>query len=93
MPRSLSEEHCTVGFDLDMTLVDTRPGIHASLVATSEETGVAIDADGVIARLGPPIQTELAKVFAENEVDTAFADFSEAHGCCRRAGGRKAARR
>lgn len=49
----------TIGFDLDMTLVDSRPGIHAALVAYRAETGVAVDADAIITRLGPPIQTEL----------------------------------
>ena len=33
-----------VGFDLDMTLVDSRPGIAVTLDALSAETGHAIDA-------------------------------------------------
>ena len=40
----------TVGFDLDMTLVDSRPGIRASMDALAQETGVPIDVDVVIAR-------------------------------------------
>jgi phosphoglycolate phosphatase len=32
----------TVGFDLDMTLVDSRPGILATLAALEEETGAAV---------------------------------------------------
>ena len=34
----------TVGFDLDMTLIDSRPGIHACYVALAERTGTSIDA-------------------------------------------------
>jgi phosphoglycolate phosphatase-like HAD superfamily hydrolase len=49
-----------VGFDLDMTLVDPRPGIIASFEALMAETGVVIDVDVVIARLGPPLEVELA---------------------------------
>lgn len=51
----------TVGFDLDMTLVDTRPGVHGSMTRLSTELGIAIDADAVVARLGPPLEVELAE--------------------------------
>lgn len=40
----------TVGFDLDMTLIDSRPGIKAAFLALSAETGFAIDADLAISR-------------------------------------------
>ena len=49
-----------VGFDLDMTLVDSRPGIAATLDALSAETGHAIDAAVVVARLGPMLEDELS---------------------------------
>jgi phosphoglycolate phosphatase len=49
-----------VGFDLDMTLIDPRPGIRASFEALMAETGVAIDAEIAIGRLGPPLEVELA---------------------------------
>ncbi len=45
-----------VGFDLDMTLVDSRPGIAATLRALSAETGVFIDAELVVSRLGPTLE-------------------------------------
>lgn len=64
-----------VGFDLDMTLVDTRVGIHAALVALAADTGRAIDADRVVTALGPPIQGVLAEWFAPDEVDDAVATF------------------
>jgi phosphoglycolate phosphatase len=53
----------TVGFDLDMTLIDSRPGIHATYLALSAETGVHVDADQAITRLGPPLEEELALWF------------------------------
>jgi phosphoglycolate phosphatase len=49
-----------VGFDLDMTLIDPRPGIRASFDALIAETGIKIDIDVVLARLGPPLEIELA---------------------------------
>jgi len=64
----------TVGFDLDMTLVDSRPGIRASMAALSKETGVPIDADVVIDRLGPKLEWELAHWFPADQV---------AHACKR----------
>ena len=56
----------TVGFDLDMTLIDSRPGIHAVYLALSAETGVPIDADLAITRLGPPLEEELAHWFPDD---------------------------
>jgi phosphoglycolate phosphatase len=49
-----------VGFDLDMTLVDPRPGVRASFEALIAETGIEIDIDTVVGRLGPPLEVELA---------------------------------
>ncbi|GAA1979862.1 HAD family hydrolase [Catenulispora subtropica] len=53
----------TVGFDLDMTLIDSRPGVHAVMTELARETGVYIDADAVVGRLGPPLDEELAHWF------------------------------
>ncbi|MEV6481425.1 HAD family hydrolase [Streptomyces sp. NPDC051576] len=58
----------TVGFDLDMTLIDSRPGIHASMRALAERTGTYIDADLVVTRLGPPLAEELIHWFPAEEV-------------------------
>jgi phosphoglycolate phosphatase len=52
-----------VGFDLDMTLIDSRPGVRVSLNALSTETGVPIDVDLVLSRLGPKLEDELAEWF------------------------------
>jgi phosphoglycolate phosphatase len=58
-----------VGFDLDMTLIDPRPGVHAAMRALVAETGVVIDADVVVARLGPPLERELAEWVPAEQVD------------------------
>ncbi|MEU2929947.1 HAD family hydrolase [Streptomyces sp. NPDC007251] len=58
----------TVGFDLDMTLIDSRPGIHACYTALAERTGAFIDADLAVTRLGPPLAEELVNWFPEERV-------------------------
>ncbi|GAA0640641.1 HAD family hydrolase [Streptomyces thermocarboxydovorans] len=59
----------TVGFDLDMTLIDSRPGIHACYVALAERTGTRIDADLAVTRLGPPLTEEMANWFPAEQVE------------------------
>jgi phosphoglycolate phosphatase len=58
-----------VGFDLDMTLLDTRPGIAATFRELSARTGVPVDIDLVVSRLGPPLANELAHWFPAERVD------------------------
>ncbi|MFI2203738.1 HAD family hydrolase [Streptomyces sp. NPDC020192] len=58
----------TVGFDLDMTLIDSRPGIRACYLALSERTGTYIDADLAVTRLGPPLVEELVNWFPEERI-------------------------
>lgn len=67
----------TVGFDLDMTLVDSRPGIAAAYRALSAETGVPIDVDLVVSRIGPPLETELAHWFPAGRVAAAADRYRE----------------
>jgi phosphoglycolate phosphatase len=57
-----------VGFDLDLTLLDTRPGIAAALRELTARTGTYIDADLAVTRLGPPLAHELAQWFPPAEV-------------------------
>ncbi|WAL66295.1 haloacid dehalogenase-like hydrolase [Amycolatopsis cynarae] len=49
----------TVGFDLDMTLIDPRPGMTAVLNALGEESGLALDGEHFAANLGPPLDQVL----------------------------------
>ncbi|MFJ3900192.1 HAD family hydrolase [Streptomyces sp. NPDC090025] len=65
----------TVGFDLDMTLIDSRPGIRAVYVALTAETGVPIDADLAVSRLGPPLEHEIAEWFPAERVDEMVARY------------------
>lgn len=67
----------TVGFDLDMTLLDTRPGIRATYLALSAETGTPIDADLAVTRLGPPLVHEIRNWFPEDEVERVAARYRE----------------
>ncbi|MDD9377150.1 HAD family hydrolase [Streptomyces sp. ZAF1911] len=67
------ETQLTVGFDLDMTLIDSRPGIKAAFEALSAETGTFIDTEQTVSRLGPPLDQELAYWFPEAEIP-AMAD-------------------
>jgi phosphoglycolate phosphatase len=62
-----------VGFDLDMTLIDSSAGIRASLTALVAETGVRIDVEAVLARIGPKLETELARWFPSERITEAAA--------------------
>jgi phosphoglycolate phosphatase len=59
------------GFDLDMTLIDSRPAIMASFAAVAQQTGVAIDPAAVDVRLGIKLQDELAYWFPPAGLDEA----------------------
>ncbi|MFD2687112.1 HAD family hydrolase [Streptomyces phyllanthi] len=72
-PRPAPASAPTVGFDLDMTLIDSRPGIHACYRELSSRTGTYIDADLAVTRLGPPLEEELAYWFPAEEI-AAVAD-------------------
>jgi phosphoglycolate phosphatase len=59
------------GFDLDMTLIDSRPAIMASFAAVAAETGVPIDPAEVDRRLGIKLQDELGYWFPAEQVENA----------------------
>ncbi|MEU8232453.1 HAD family hydrolase [Actinoplanes sp. NPDC048967] len=64
-----------VGFDLDMTLIDSRPGIREAYRALTAKTGVWVDADLAVTRLGPPLRTELSEWFPPAEVEEAVTTY------------------
>jgi phosphoglycolate phosphatase len=64
-----------VGFDLDMTLIDSRPGIHAAYRALTATTGVFVDADLAVTRLGPPLRAELSEWFPAEDVEEAVTTY------------------
>ncbi|MEU4511307.1 HAD family hydrolase [Nonomuraea wenchangensis] len=61
----------SVGFDLDMTLADTRVGIAAAMDELSARLGVPIDSAAVVRRLGPPLEMELANWMPAEQVPAA----------------------
>ncbi|MFF0150005.1 HAD family hydrolase [Micromonospora sp. NPDC005203] len=67
----------TVGFDLDMTLVDSRPGIAAAYRALTARTGVPVDAELAVSRLGPPLRTEIAHWFPPEQIESAVRVYRE----------------
>lgn len=64
-----------VGFDLDMTLIDTRVGFAATLVALGEEFGVALPVAEMTARLGPPLDQMLRPHLPEEQIAPASDRF------------------
>ncbi|MEU5211971.1 haloacid dehalogenase-like hydrolase [Streptomyces sp. NPDC020742] len=67
----------TVGFDLDMTLIDSRPGIKAAYQELAARTGTFIDADAAVTRLGPPLEEEVRRWFPEERVAEISALYRE----------------
>ncbi|HEU5469353.1 MAG TPA: HAD hydrolase-like protein [Actinophytocola sp.] len=57
----------TIGFDLDMTLIDPRPGMVAAMSALGRETGLPLDGDYFAANLGPPLAVVLREFGAPDE--------------------------
>ncbi|MEV5965207.1 ATP-dependent sacrificial sulfur transferase LarE [Kribbella sp. NPDC051952] len=66
-----------VGFDLDMTLIDSRPGIQAVWDLLAAETGVHIDSELVVSRLGPPLTWEMSNWFPPEQVDAMVTRYRE----------------
>jgi uncharacterized protein len=60
-----------VGFDLDMTLIDTVPGFVATLDALSAELGVALPAAEMSRKLGPPLDQMLAPYLPAEDIAAA----------------------
>jgi phosphoglycolate phosphatase len=71
-----------VGFDLDMTLLDTAAGIAATYRALTAATGVRVDADLAVSRLGPSLATEIAQWFPTDDVPAAVATYRALYPGC-----------
>jgi len=61
----------TVGFDLDMTLIDTAPGFGSVLTVLGDELGVAFPVEEMTAALGPPLDHMLAPYLPADQVAAA----------------------
>ncbi len=66
-----------VGFDLDMTLIDSRPGIGAVLEVLGAELGVRLPVAELTARLGPPLDQMLAPHLPAHTLAAAVDRFRE----------------
>lgn len=64
-----------VGFDLDMTLVDSRPGIAALLHRLNEESAYGIDVEGHVSALGPPLDVVFSAYMPPDRVESAVGRF------------------
>ena len=60
-----------VGFDLDMTLIDTVPGFAATLSALGAELGIEFPVEDMTARLGPPLDHLLRDHLEEEAIASA----------------------
>ncbi|MEU0505380.1 HAD hydrolase-like protein [Nocardia sp. NPDC005998] len=58
----------TVGFDLDMTLIDSRPGVSKAIDQLGAEFGLALRGAEFADRLGPPLGMLLADAGAPQEL-------------------------
>ena len=63
-----AQPHLSVGFDLDMTLIDTVPGFGAVLEALGQELGVAFPVAEMTSKLGPPLDLLLGPHLAEEAI-------------------------
>ncbi len=64
-----------VGFDLDMTLIDSSRAILGAFAGLAADTGVAIDPAGVTRRLGIKLEAELAHWYPPGEIDEAVRTY------------------
>jgi phosphoglycolate phosphatase len=64
-----------VGFDLDLTLIDSRSVILASWAEVGRETGVEIDPAAVDQRMGIKLEDEAAFWFPPAQVDSAADEY------------------
>jgi uncharacterized protein len=66
-----------VGFDLDMTLIDTVPGFAATLDALGDELGIAFPTAAMTTKLGPPLDHLLRDHLAEEAISPAVDRFRD----------------
>jgi phosphoglycolate phosphatase-like HAD superfamily hydrolase len=66
-----SRPRLVVGFDLDMTLIDTVAGFAATLEALGVELGIAFPTEEMTSRLGPPLEHMLAEHMGPQEIEAA----------------------
>ncbi|HET8601088.1 MAG TPA: HAD hydrolase-like protein [Segeticoccus sp.] len=65
----------TIGFDLDMTLVDSREGIVATMRAALRDQGVTVDDHQLWPHIGEPLEQTLGRYISGEGLDRACADY------------------
>jgi pyridinium-3,5-biscarboxylic acid mononucleotide sulfurtransferase len=73
----MSDQQLVVGFDLDMTLIDTGPGFRTVLAALGGELGVEFPAAEMSAKLGPPLDILLEPYLAPDTIAAAVDRFRD----------------
>ena len=73
--RSRDGSGLCVGFDLDMTLIDTVPGFRQVLHALGGELGIELPVEELTANLGPPLDLILGPHLAEDASQPAVDRF------------------
>src|SRR3954471_10821983 len=64
-----------VGVDLDIAAIALPAGNRAAFQGVTARTGVFVDADLAVTRLGPPLRTELAQWFPADAVEEAVTTY------------------
>lgn len=67
----MSDQQLVVGFDLDMTLIDTAPGFRDVLAALGGELGIEFPVEEMTAKLGPPLDLLLEPYLAADAIPAA----------------------
>ncbi|MDQ6934233.1 MAG: ATP-dependent sacrificial sulfur transferase LarE [Actinomycetota bacterium] len=73
----MQRDRLVVGFDLDLTLVDSRAGFRATVDAVGRELGVRLPAAELAQRLGPPLDHLLAGYLPADRMAEAVTRFRE----------------
>lgn len=71
-----------LGFDLDLTLIDCRPGIRAVWGEVVALTGAPVDPDVEVSRLGPSVERELAHWVDQAEIPILAQLYRELYPGC-----------
>jgi uncharacterized protein len=70
-------QQLVVGFDLDMTLIDTVPGFAATLEVLARELDLELPTEDLISHLGPPLDLLLAEHLDAEAIGPAVDRFRE----------------
>lgn len=66
-----------VGFDLDMTLVDSRDGITFTIEKVLDELNISVPRDEIFQTIGIPLWDSFAKWMSSEQIDPAVARYRE----------------